>query len=223
MPASSNSDTHYTLVIGNKNLSSWSLRPWILMRHAGIPFDEIKIMLDQPDTEALIRAHSAAGKVPVLYAGDLVIWDSLAICEYLAECHPEKALWPATPEARTMARSVSAEMHAGFSTLREELPMNICGSYPGRTLSPRTAGDIDRITAIWRDCRAKYGGEGPFLFGTFSVADAMFAPVITRFETYGVAVGAVEQAYCDTIHALPAMEAWRRDAQAEVMNETVAI
>lgn len=217
----SESKPAYTLVIGDKNLSSWSLRPWLLMRQAGIPFAEVKILLDKPDTKARIREHSPAGKVPILHvddlhAGDLLVWDSLAICEYIAERHGDKALWPADPATRATARSVSAEMHAGFAALRKDLPMEIWGHYPDHRWSDDATTDIDRITALWRDCRDRFGNGGPFLFGAFSVADAMYAPVVTRFLTYDVALGETERAYCDAIMALTAMADWRRGAREEV-------
>jgi glutathione S-transferase len=219
MPASPSTDTPYTLVIGDKNLSSWSLRPWLLMRHAGIPFAEVKILLDRADTQDRIREHSAAGKVPILQAGDLTVWDSLAICEYIAEAHPDKALWPANAAARAVARSAVAEMHAGFAVLRKELPMEICGDHPDHRWSQAAADDIARVTGLWRDCRARFGGGGPFLFGAFSVADAMYAPVVTRFLTYGVTLGTVERAYCEAVNGLPAMADWRKGARAEVSPE----
>jgi glutathione S-transferase len=210
------SEPAYTLVIGDKNLSSWSLRPWLLMRQAGIPFAEVKILLDRPDTKNRIREYSPAGKVPILYAGDLLIWDSLAICEYIADRHGDKALWPADPAARATARSVSAEMHSGFAALRKDLPMEIHGHHPGQRWSDDAAADIDRVKVIWRDCRDRFGGSGPFLFGAFSVADAIYAPVVTRFLTHDVNLDMTERAYCDAVMALPAMADWRRGAREEV-------
>ncbi len=208
----------YTLVIGDKNLSSWSLRPWLLMRHAGIPFDEVKIALDQPDTQRGIREHSPAGRVPVLRAGALTIWDSLAICEFVAETHPECALWPERDEDRAVARSVCAEMHAGFPDLRDELPMEVMATHPGRGFSTAAQADIDRVCEIWRDCRESHGQSGPFLFGRFSVADAMYAPVVSRFRTYCVPLDNAGRNYCDRIWSLPAITEWCDGARREVSN-----
>lgn len=203
-------DPRYTLVIGTKNWSSWSLRPWLLMRVAGIPFAEVEIPLRETGSPAALARHSPTGLVPVLkVAGGPQVWDSLAIAEYLNECHPDRRLWPDGRSARAHARSVSAEMHAGFATLRREMPMDILGRYPGTVQSTATAGDIARICALWREARADYAQTGPFLFGQFSIADAMYAPVVTRFITYGVSLGPTEQAYADTIASLPAMAEWR--------------
>ncbi|MCW5625459.1 MAG: glutathione S-transferase family protein [Burkholderiales bacterium] len=205
----------YTLVIGNKNYSSWSLRPWVLMQHAGIPFRELRIPLRTSESAVQIRSHSPSGRVPVLIDGPLTIWDSLAISEYLAERHPELHLWPQRGDARAVARSVSAEMHSGFQALRSGFPMNCRRSLPGIVPSPEAMIDVARILALWRDCRARFGAGGPFLFGTFSVADAMYAPVAFRFATYGVELDAVGDAYRDTLIGLPAMQRWLADAQAE--------
>ncbi len=206
---------NYSLVIGNKNYSSWSLRPWLLMRQAGIAFDEVRIPLRKPDTVARIREHTPAGRVPVLHAGDLTIWDSLAIAEYLAERHPEAALWPADVGARAHARAVSAEMHSGFQALRNHMPMHCRASFPGVGRTPEVLADIARIIESWRDCRTRFGAGGPFLFGTFSIADAMYAPVVLRFKTYAVDLDAVCRGYLDAILALPAMRQWLAEAEAE--------
>ena len=205
----------YTLVIGNKNYSSWSLRPWLLMREAGLAFDEIRIPLRKPDTAARIREHSPTGRVPVLHAGGLTIWDSLAIAEYLAERHPERALWPTDVDARAHARAVCAEIHSGFQALRTHMPMHCRARFPGvgRTLEVLT--DIARVTDSWRECRARFGAGGPLLFGAFSIADAMYAPVVLRFQTYGVELDAVCRAYADAVLALPAMGRWLAEAEAE--------
>lgn len=207
--------TQMTLVIGNRNYSSWSLRPWLAMRVAGLDFAETVIPLHMPDTRARIAEHTPAGRVPVLHHGPVTVWESLAICEYVAEIAPQAALWPDDPAPRALARAVSAEMHAGFGALREALPMNVRADRPGVPVTAVVRGDIERIGQIWRDCRDRFGAGGPFLFGRFSVADAMFAPVASRFRTYHVALGPAEQAYCDAIHALPAMAEWSAAAAAE--------
>jgi len=204
----------YTLVIGTKTWSSWSLRPWLLMRQAEIPFEEIVIPLRQPDTAAQIARHSPSGKVPVLKRTDGdAIWDSLAIAEYLAEHHPDKALWPSEPRARAEARAISAEMHAGFAALRSELPMDCLARL---SVQPTEAAlrDIARIRSIWSGARAAYEARGPFLFGAFSIADAMYAPVVSRFVTYGVALAPAEQRYAETIWALPAIVRWLKECAA---------
>ena len=204
-----------TLIIGNRNYSSWSLRAWLAMRAAGLAFDEIVIPLDQPDTAARIREFSQAGRVPILRHGDCTIWDSLAICEYVAELAPEARLWPADPGARAVARSVSAEMHSGFTALRGALPMNIRADRPGITISNDTKADIDRICRIWRDCRREFGAGGPFLFGDFSIADAMFAPVAVRLRGYGVEVNELARNYIEAVLTLPAMREWSAAGAAE--------
>ena len=204
-----------TLVMGNRNYSSWSLRPWLAMRMAGLTFDEIVIPLDQPDTRNGILEHSPAGRVPVLHHGDVTIWDSLAICEYVAETVPGARLWPETVQARAEARAISAEMHAGFVALREALPMNVRADRPGAKIEPQTQSDIDRILGIWRNCRRKFGTVGPFLFGRFSIADAMYAPVVSRFATYRVAMDAIEREYASTVYNLPAMREWAEASAAE--------
>ena len=203
------------LYVGNKNLSSWSLRPYLALAHTGVPFEEVVIRLDRPDTREQILAVSPSGRVPALRDGAIHVWDSLAICEHLAERFPEAKLWPANLAARAHARSVSAEMHAGFADLRREMPMNIVARTP-REPSPAAAADIERILAVWSDCRELHAERGPFLFGAFSIADAMFAPVVTRFVTYGVPVGAEARAYMDAITTLPSMVRWAADAADEV-------
>ena len=203
------------LVVGNKAYSSWSLRPWLLMRQAGIAFDEIRVSLYQEGAKQKILQYSASGRVPVLRHGNLTIWDSLAICEYLAEQYPEKQLWPAETAARAHARSISAEMHAGFTNLRSQMPMNVRREIPGRARTPEVAGEIARIEAIWNDCRSRHGKRGPFLFGAFSIADAMYAPVVSRLRTYGVALAEEAGKYAASIHALPAMQEWIAGAHAE--------
>jgi glutathione S-transferase len=182
---------------------------------AGLTFDEIVIPLDQPDTGNQILEHSPAGRVPVLHHGDVTIWESLAICEYLAETVPGARLWPETVQARAEARAISAEMHAGFTSLREALPMNVRADRPGVRIEPQTRADIERIVGIWRNCRRKFGTVGPFLFGRFSIADAMYAPVVSRFATYRVAMDSIEREYASTIYNLPAMREWAAAAAAE--------
>ena len=205
----------FTLVIGNKNYSSWSLRPWLAMKMAGVAFEELVIPLRQDATVAEIARHSPGGKVPSLRHGELVVWESIAILEYAAEAFPEARLWPRQREARAVARAVSAEMHAGFAALRTHMPMNIRGSIPGRDRTPEVEKDIRRIVAVWEDCRARFGEGGPFLFGGFGNADAMYAPVVTRFTTYGVALEGAARAYADAILALPPMREWFAAANAE--------
>lgn len=205
-----------TLVIGNKNYSSWSLRPWLALKATGQAFAEVLIPLRQPDSKAKILSHSAAGKLPVLKHGDLLVWDSLAICEYIAETWPEAKLLPEDRRARAVARSVMSEMHSGFAALRRDLPMDICrlGKAPG-IASDETRLDIARIQQIWQDCRGRFGEDGDFLFGRFSLADCMYAPVATRLRSYGVPLDAVSAAYVDAIYALPIMQEWIAAAAKE--------
>ncbi|MBF5043003.1 glutathione S-transferase family protein [Aggregicoccus sp. 17bor-14] len=205
-----------TLVVGSKNYSSWSLRPYLALAHTGQPFEEVVIALDAPDTAANIARHSPSGKVPALRHGELTVWDSLAICEYVAELFPQAGLWPKDAAARAVARSVSAEMHSGFLALRQNCPMNIRARKPGVGLqAPGVAQDIARIQQLWRECRTRYGAGGPFLFGAFSIADAMYAPVLHRFVTYGVALDAQLSAYRDAVLQLPSMQAWTKASLAE--------
>ena len=206
----------YTLVIGNKNYSSWSLRGWLAARLAGIDFTERLVRLSEPGSRETLLAHSPAGKVPVLRHGERVIWDSLAIIEYLAEQRPDALLWPADPAARAHARSITAEMHAGFAALRSHMPMNLRRSLPGKGQGPGVAADIARVVAIWQDCRQRSGDRaGPFLFGAPSAADAMYAPVATRLRTYGVALDPTAAAYVETIHAWPLLREWHAAALEE--------
>lgn len=214
----------YTLVIGDKNLSSWSLRPWLALKHCGILFAEERVRLRQPDSKAEILRHTPAGKVPALKTETGVVWDSLAILEFLAERHPEHRLWPQGEEARAAARSISAEMHAGFATLRNDMSMDLLSLLPSPPISAALETDIRRIAAIWKDTRARFGESGPFLFGAFSNADAMYAPVATRFRTYGVDLSRFGDdgsgaAYAAAILALPAMAEWTRGAASEVRNQ----
>lgn len=204
-----------TLVIANKLYSSWSLRPWLLLKQLGIPFEEVLVPLHRPETSAGIRRYSPAGKVPVLIDGGVTIWDSLAIVEYAAERWPEAGIWPRDREARALARSVSAEMHSGFAGLRRACPMNLGKRFTFRDRGEEAARDIVRVEEIWTDARAKYRQVGPFLFGAFTAADAMYAPVVTRLDTYGVEVAPEARAYMDTILALPSYRAWREAALRE--------
>jgi glutathione S-transferase len=202
------------LVIGNKNYSSWSMRPWVAMKAFNIPFDEIRVLLDQQDTSMKIAEYSAAGRVPVLIAGDTTIWDSLAICEYLAEQFPDKGLWPRDIEARATARSMCAEMHSGFTGVRSAMWMNIRANFPGKGRTPAAQADIGRICEIWEACLAR-SGPHQFLFGEFSIADAYFAPVVMRFRTYHVALAPALQAYVERVVAHPAVAQWMVEALAE--------
>lgn len=204
-----------TIVLGNKNYSSWSLRAWLALEATGAEFDEIVIPLWLDGTKEQIGTHSPSRKVPVLRHGNLVVWESLAICEYLAETFPDAGLWPADPVARAACRSVSNEMHAGFMALRRAMPMNCRARKPGKGMDDGVAAEIDRVTAIWRDCRARFGGGGTLLFGSFTIADAMFAPVASRLRTYAVSLDPVSAAYVKALHELPAMRAWLADAKAE--------
>ena len=204
-----------TLVIGNRNYSSWSLRAWLVMRMAGLTFEEIVIPLGQPDTKNLILEHSPAGRVPVLHHGNVTVWDSIAIGEYVAEMVPGARLWPEMPQARAEARSISAEMHSGFEALRKALPMNVRADRPDIKIRKDAKADIDRVLGIWRNCRRRFGAVGPFLFGRFSIADAMYAPVVSRFKTYRVEMGSIEREYAETVDGLPAMREWTAAAAAE--------
>jgi glutathione S-transferase len=204
------------LLIGDKNYSSWSMRPWLLLKHFGISFEEVLIPLGEPGTTAAILAHApqGPGKVPCLIdEAGLATWDSLAIAETLAERFPQHALWPRDPAARARARSVSAEMHSGFGELRSNMWMNIRASFPGKNATSDALADIARIEAIWRDCLDAHGG--PFLFGEFGIADAMYAPVVMRFNTWRPALSASASAYVERITALPAVQAWIDAARQE--------
>jgi glutathione S-transferase len=203
------------LIIGNKNYSSWSLRPWIAMKVAGIAFAEIMIPLYEPGSREQILKYSPAGKVPILIDGDATIWESLAILEYLAEKFPAAQMWPADATARGRARAISCEMHAGFQALRRNCPMNLWLPPRPRPVSDDALADVRRIEALWSDCRARYGSGGPFLFGAFGAADARYAPVVGRLFSFGIAVGDVARAYMDAVMALPAWAAWRAAALQE--------
>jgi glutathione S-transferase len=203
------------LVIGNKNYSSWSFRPWLAMKAARIPFAETVIPFDTPDFKSRITALSVAGKVPVLIDGDTRVWESLAILEYLAEKFPEAGLWPREGQARAHARAISSEMHASFQPLRRQLPMNMRRPVKPQALAADAAADVARIEALWSDCRTRFGQSGPFLYGAFGAADAMYAPIVSRFHTYGVEVGAAAREYMRAIMALPAWSEWREASRRE--------
>jgi glutathione S-transferase len=203
------------LALGNKNYSSWSLRPWLAMKHTGAAFREVVIPLYRPESRALTLAHSPSGRVPALRHGSLVVWDSLAICEYLAETFPEARLWPQGREARAVARSVSAEMHSSFLAMRTHMTMNVRALRPGVGRTIDTLRDVDRVRSLWTDALRRFGQGGPFLFGAFSIADAMYAPVVLRFRTYDVQLDARLRDYCSAVLALPAMEEWMAAARAE--------
>jgi len=205
----------WTLIIGNKAYSSWSLRPWFLLSALELPFTELRIPLYTPGSAARVRAVSPSGKVPALRDGEVTIWDSLAICEYVAERVPDRGAWPSEPTARAVARSVSAEMHSGFAALREPMPMNTRARGRRVAMSDAVRADVERIQSMWRSCRQGFGSTGPWLFGRFSIADAMYAPVVFRFVTYGVERDAVVEEYIDTTLAHPAIRRWITDADAE--------
>ena len=202
-----------TLYVGSKRYSSWSLRPYLALAHTGLAFECTTILLDRDTTRAEIARVTPSGRVPVLHHDDVVVWDSLAICEYLNELAPSAQLWPADRAARARARSISAEMHAGFQALRSNMAMDLGASKPGQGHTPEALADVRRVCDLWREALGASGG--PFLFGWFSIADAMFAPVTTRFTTYGVELDATCRGYVDTIAKLPAMQQWLRDAAAE--------
>jgi glutathione S-transferase len=206
-----------TIYLGNKNYSSWSLRPWLALKQTGAAFTEELIPLSEAATRSTILRYSPSGRVPALKHNGLTVWDSLAICEYLAEAFPKVHLWPKDKAARAVARAVSAEMHSGFAALRNHLPMNMRSSFPNRGVTPDVQADINRVTAIWRDCRKRFGEGGPFLFGGFTNADAMYAPVVSRFRTYKVELEAQAQAYADAVWALPALQEWLTAAKNEPM------
>jgi glutathione S-transferase len=207
----------WTLYHGNKNYSSWSLRGWLAVKQTGVEFDEELFDLSAPDVRPAIRRHSPSGKVPALKHGDLVLWDSLAIAEYLAEQFPDAGLWPADATARAVARAVSAEMHSSFFDLRREMPMNLRREAPGKGMTPGVQADIDRVTTIWRECRERFGSGGDFLFGPWCIADAFYAPVVGRFRTYGVQLDDTCRAYAAAVWAWPAMAEWCAGARGEMM------
>ncbi|NVJ93204.1 MAG: glutathione S-transferase family protein [Methylocystaceae bacterium] len=205
----------YTLIIGNKNYSSWSLRPWLVLKHLGLDFDEVVIPLLQDNFKEKILAHSHAGKVPILKADGFDLWDSLAICEFLNDQYPEGKLWPTDPKAKAVARSISCEMHSGFFNIRNDMPMNMRRVINGVTPTAACQSEIDRVVEIWTNCRAEFGQEGPYLFGSFTIADAMFAPVVNRFATYQVPVSGQAATYMKTMQDMPSMKEWKADAIEE--------
>ena len=199
------------LVVGNKNYSSWSMRPWVALRQAAIPFEEVQLKFDESDgglRVAGVQPYSPTGKVPALIVDGETVWDSLAICETAAELFPDKQLWPEAPQARRVARSACAEMHSGFQGMRGAMPMNIRSRYPGKGMTPAARKDIDRIVALWTDCRRRFGAGGGLLFGRFSIADAFYAPVVMRFQTYAVDLPRAAQEYCEAVQALSAVREW---------------
>lgn len=205
------------LLIGNKCYSSWSLRAWLLMRVAGIAFTEQVVPLDEPGFKETVfaAAPGSGGTLPMVVDGDVAVWETLAICEYLHDTHPQAGIWPRDAAARAHARAVSSEMHAGFTSLRSACPMNLGKRFATRDRGPGVARDVERLTALWRQARERFGAGGPFLYGAFSAADAMFAPVVTRFDTYGIAVDPVSQGYMRSILALPAYREWLAGALVE--------
>jgi glutathione S-transferase len=205
------SDLH--LIIGNRNYSSWSLRPWMLMRHLGLSFRETVVPLDHPETKAQIAQYGPGGRVPVLHHGKQIVWDSLAICEYLAEISGRG--WPTQQAARACARSIAAEMHSGFATLRNEWPMNARAQSRHTPMTAALAADIARIDSIWTDCRQRFGQTGPWLFGSFTAADAMYAPVVLRFVTYGAQLSQTAARYVASALEDPPLQDWIAAAQGE--------
>lgn len=203
------------LIIGNKNYSSWSLRPWLLLKEKGIPFSETRIPLYQESSEKSLLQHSPSGKVPAFVHNGFTVWDSLAICEYIADCYPEKKCWPETVDARGYARSISNEMHSGFPEIRNSLPMNCRARMQFIDITEELRDEIARVCEIWRTCRERFPAAGDFLFGSFSIADAMYAPVVLRFNSYGIGVGAAEQDYMAAVLSLDSLKSWVAAAIAE--------
>jgi glutathione S-transferase len=203
------------LVIGNKNYSSWSMRPWVLLREAGIAFEEVQLKFDDSGRAKGVEGYSPTGRVPVLIIDGEPVWDSLAIAETVAERYPEKQLWPADARARRVARSICAEMHSGFQALRGAMPMNIRSRHPGKGLTPESRRDIERVVQIWTSCRSQFAAGGALLFGKLSIADAYYAPVVTRFQTYAVSLPPAAQAYCDAVLGLRAVREWMDAARRE--------
>ena len=206
----------FVLTIGDRNLSSWSMRAWLAVVVSGAEFDEEIIRLDRPDSLAKLAERSPTVQVPILRHGELVVWDSLAICEYMADLHPDARLWPEDVHRRAHARAVSAEMHSGFATLRRELPMNVARRLPAPTLSTEARAELDRVLALMVECRTRSGTHGPYLFGHFSIADCMYAPMVTRFSTYGIEVPDSIDRYRTILYARPAMQRWIAAAEDEV-------
>ncbi len=204
-----------TLVIGNKNYSSWSMRPWVLLKQLGIAFDEVRLPFHSREWDAAIERWSPSRLVPVLWRGGQSVWDSLAIMEALHEWHPERGVWPRDPLARAFARSAAAEMHAGFRNLRTRMPMNIRASHPGMGMTPEVRAEIDRIEGLWGEARSRFAKDGPFLFGAFCAADAMYAPVVMRLRTYAVGLGPESARYCEAMREAHGIRAWVSEALQE--------
>jgi len=215
------------LIIGNKNYSSWSLRPWLVLKEFKIPFQETRIALYEEGSKQKLLEHTASGKVPAFYHDDYVVWDSLAICEVLNDLYPQENLWPQQPAARALARSLSHEMHSGFFEIRNQLPMNCRTNITLANINASLQQDINRIREIWSLCREQYQGDGDFLLGEFSICDAMFAPVVLRFSSYGIPVSDVEKQYMETMLALESMQEWINEGIKETeiipMCETPAV
>ncbi|MGB8181521.1 MAG: glutathione S-transferase family protein [Stellaceae bacterium] len=206
-----------TIYIGNKNYSSWSLRAWLMVKQTGAAFESVVIPLYVPGSKEKILQHSPSGKVPALRHGDATVWDSLAIGEYLAETFPKAQLWPTAAAARAYARSISAEMHAGFANLRRHLPMNMRRAGKSRPLTDEVRADVARIAALWRDCRRRFGAGGTFLFGGFGIADAMYGPVVSRLRSYAVPIDPDTAAYCDAMERHASYREWVAAAKDEPM------
>ncbi|MBN8531635.1 MAG: glutathione S-transferase family protein [Alphaproteobacteria bacterium] len=204
-----------TLIIGNKNYSSWSFRAWFALKLTGTAFTEMLVPLDTPDMRPTVKKYSPAGKVPVLVHGEHAVWDSLAIAEYLAELFPEKQLWPEEVHERALARSVVAEMHSGFQAMRQQIPMNMRASFPNTPIDADAKADVARILDIWKSCRAAHNKQGDFLFGHITIADCYFAPVVSRFATYQVALDPVSAAYAEAVQAHPVYQEWKQAALKE--------
>jgi glutathione S-transferase len=209
-----------TLVIGNKNYSSWSLRPWLLLKHLDVAFEEVLITLDTPSTRDDIEKFSPSGRVPALRHGELTVWDSLAICEYVAEFTGRG--WPAAREARAVARAVSAEMHSGFTNLRSLWPMNARARNRRTAVTAALEADVERIDEIWNDCRSRFGAAGPWLFGEYSIADAMYAPVVLRFNTYGAAISQTARWYMASVLEDACLQDWLQAAKRESWTNPVS-
>jgi glutathione S-transferase len=204
-----------TLVIGNKNYSSWSMRPWVLMKQLGIAFEQKMLRFHTQEWDAEIERWSPSRLVPVLWRDQQSVWDTLAIAEALHEWYPDKGVWPRDAAARAFARSAAAEMHSGFRDLRTNMPMNIRASHPGKGMKPEVQANIDRIERLWGEARKRFGSGGPFLFGAFSAADAMYAPVVMRFKTYAVPIAPETQRYCEAMRSAPGVRAWIEEALQE--------
>ena len=209
----------FKLIMGNRNYSPWSLSAWLTAKSAGMDFDEVIIPLNEGTTRQEILRYWYNGKVPILQHGEITIWESISICEYIAEIYPEAGLWPLEIRARAVARSLSSEVHSGFRSLREHMPMNVRSQFPSEGRIMCVQEEINRVLAIWRRCRERYGRDhgGPFLFGSFSIVDALFAPIVSQFKTYSVDLDDIEKEYSNAILSLPAMGVWIKASQDEPM------